>query len=152
MKGTFIQDTLMLINMILMIFLMVFWTVNFGVEKMDRLMESSPKYIQQHIAGMISSISTADGNVTTKLYTDAPEIIIVVSSDEVEVTSSEKKKYKKDVKRGGHIAYETEKMHSPFVIREGIEVKTGTFKFRSALGQKYVEVTKIGNRIGVGGG
>ena len=92
MKGTFIHDSLMMGAMILLVFLLVYYTADFGMDKVERMMESSPKYIQQSIIGIMSAVSTYEGNVTVRLYADDLEMDIK-NTDSAVVVKTDAKKY-----------------------------------------------------------
>ena len=148
MRGTFIQDTMMMVNMIILVFLIIFWGMTFGAEKVERLMETSPTYVQQHLASVISVMSTHDGNFTTRLFTGEINLNIVNNGTTVEVSTKEIQ-YGTDVERGGYTAFKNP-VALPFITAQGLEIQERENNYRPNLGQRYIEVAKIGNVIGIG--
>jgi len=136
--------------MIIMVFLVVFWAVQFGAGKVERMMESSPRYIQQYVVGTMSILGTYDGNVSTKIYPADIEFAIKNTQQKVAVVS-DRTQYATDVERGGSVSY-ADTDYLPFVTVSGVEIQERENKFRPALDTKYVEIAKIGDVIGIGVG
>jgi hypothetical protein len=148
MKGSFENDTLVMINMIILVFLMVFWAANFGIESVERMMEVSPRVIQQYVSSTVSIISTHDGNVTAKFYGGETRFLIVNNGEQV-IVSADQLEDITNVQRRSMLEYaDTESV--PFIQVDGIEIQERDNKYRPGLGQTYIEISKIGDVVGIG--
>jgi hypothetical protein len=148
MKGSFENDTLIMINMIILVFLMVYWSASFGMDSVERMMEVSPRIIQQYVSSTISIISTHDGNVSAKFFGGETKFLITNDGDRVHVTADNLDD-PMNVQRTTALEYSVVEA-VPFIQVDGIEVQERNNKYRPGLGQKYIEISKVGNVVGIG--
>jgi hypothetical protein len=162
-KGEFTHDALMLAGMVILTLIIIFWAINFGSGKIERLLEKSPKYAQQYVAGSISIASTTDGNLSTKLYVDGKFKIVLASKSTGVLTEDTPysidhgrlnfgdPKNPIDTSEEKLTEYVNPMRDAPFVYRDGIRINVAEFNFDPETGHKAIEISKIGNVIGVGG-
>ena len=123
--GTQLYDIIVLVGIVVLIFVITYWSITYGAEIVGNMLYSAPETVQDSLASFMGS-DCGTGNMTVVLAITPTPLTLHVEDDTVNVLPPEDRYYAgREVERGGYIRFGAPDPIA-YVRCAGIRVITGS--------------------------
>ncbi|MFQ6009539.1 MAG: hypothetical protein ACE5J7_00225 [Candidatus Aenigmatarchaeota archaeon] len=146
--GTQLYDIIVLIGIVILIFVLIYWSMTYGAQIVAEMLFSAPETVQDSLASFMGA-GCAPGNMTVVFSITPTPLTAFVDNDTINVLPPEYGYYYgREVERGGYIRFDPPEPIA-YVKCKGVSVVTGSVDFEPRKHTAFV-VNKTLNEIGVG--
>jgi hypothetical protein len=147
MKGSaFIHDMMMIVGMLIIVFTLIYWSMNFGAVAAKNVMESSPLLLQERIAGYLSTMCVFNGDMNITIFPEDIPMEIEITEKYVQA-STKGTIHKQEIQRGGSVTYERTGP-TVYTVCDSAEIQKIKISFNPEFDKKII-LRKKDNVIGI---
>lgn len=126
--GTQLYDIIVLIGVVMLIFVIIYWSVTYGAQMVANMLFSSPQAVQDSMANFMGS-SCISGNMTIMLSITPTPLTLVVDRETVNAVPPDYPYYGgREVERGGYVRFGAPDP-IPYVWCTDSSIERGSFEF-----------------------